>query len=120
LRGFGWIQVGVGRERVLCVCGCVLAKEGEGGCPYGKLRSPLAGMGSSSDEEDDVGATARPDEKKSKAASVSLFEFGSAKNSAVVDTTLAGYCPVGDNLDGCEWRPLKNNQPSAPQFRIVF
>lgn len=77
----------------------------------------------SSDEEDEANATARPDDgkgKQAKAASVSLFEFGSAKNSAVVDTTLAGYCPVGDNLDGCEWRPLKNNQPSAPQFRIVF
>ncbi|RDX69896.1 hypothetical protein CR513_50937, partial [Mucuna pruriens] len=48
---------------------------------------------------------------------VSIFEFGSvaASNDKV---TLAGYCPVSEDLEPCRWEILPAIQSNAPQFRI--
>lgn len=50
---------------------------------------------------------------------VSVFEFGSvaATNDKV---TLAGYCPVSEDLEPCRWEILPAVQSNAPQFRVVF
>ncbi|KAG4973089.1 hypothetical protein AAZX31_11G040100 [Glycine max] len=50
---------------------------------------------------------------------VSIFEFGSvaASNDKV---TLAGYCPVSEDLEPCRWEILPAVQSNAPQFRVVF
>ncbi|ESW28613.1 hypothetical protein PHAVU_002G003700 [Phaseolus vulgaris] len=50
---------------------------------------------------------------------VSIFEFGSvaASNDKV---TLAGYCPVSEDLEPCRWEILPAAQSNAPQFRVVF
>ncbi|XP_020218045.1 uncharacterized protein LOC109801400 [Cajanus cajan] len=52
-------------------------------------------------------------------ATVSIFEFGSvaASNDRV---TLAGYCPVSEDLEPCRWEILPAVQSNAPQFRVVF
>ncbi|KAK7252723.1 hypothetical protein RIF29_36886 [Crotalaria pallida] len=50
---------------------------------------------------------------------VSVFEFGSvaATNDKV---TLAGYCPVSEDLEPCRWEILPAVDSNAPQFRVVF
>ncbi|MED6167722.1 hypothetical protein PIB30_005344 [Stylosanthes scabra] len=52
-------------------------------------------------------------------ATVSIFEFGSvaASNDKV---TLAGYCPVSEDLEPCRWEFLPAIESNAPQFRVVF
>ncbi|PPD89082.1 hypothetical protein GOBAR_DD14005 [Gossypium barbadense] len=51
--------------------------------------------------------------------SVTVFEFGSV--AATADkVTLAGYCPVSDDLEPCRWEILPANGSDAPQFRVVF
>uniref|UniRef100_A0A7C9CZW5 Uncharacterized protein n=1 Tax=Opuntia streptacantha TaxID=393608 RepID=A0A7C9CZW5_OPUST len=50
---------------------------------------------------------------------VAVFEFGSVANSAD-KVTVAGYCPVSDELEPCRWEILPSEGPDAPQFRIVF
>ncbi|XP_057762224.1 uncharacterized protein LOC130982289 [Arachis stenosperma] len=52
-------------------------------------------------------------------ATVSIFEFGSvaATNDRV---TLAGYCPVSEELEPCRWEFLPAIESNAPQFRVVF
>ncbi|XP_051123641.1 uncharacterized protein LOC127246367 [Andrographis paniculata] len=53
------------------------------------------------------------------AADVSVFEFGSVAAS-VDKVTLAGYCPVSDELEPCRWELLPASGSDAPQFRVVF
>ncbi|EPS71640.1 hypothetical protein M569_03121, partial [Genlisea aurea] len=53
------------------------------------------------------------------AAEVSVFEFGSVSGSAD-KVTLAGYCPVSDDVEPCRWEILPATDSGAPQFRIVF
>ncbi|KDP45931.1 hypothetical protein JCGZ_11834 [Jatropha curcas] len=50
---------------------------------------------------------------------VTVFEFGSiaASNDKV---TLAGYCPVSEELEPCRWEILPASEADAPQFRVVF
>ncbi|CAL0331734.1 unnamed protein product [Lupinus luteus] len=50
---------------------------------------------------------------------VSIFEFGSvaATNDKV---TLAGYCPVSEDLEPCRWEILPAIDSNSPQFRVVF
>lgn len=51
--------------------------------------------------------------------SVTVFEFGSV--AATADkVTLAGYCPVSDDLEPCRWEIMPANGSDAPQFRVVF
>lgn len=51
--------------------------------------------------------------------SATVFEFGSV--AATGDrVTLAGYCPVSDDLEPCRWEILPADGKDAPQFRIVF
>ncbi|KAI3448861.1 hypothetical protein Pfo_005526 [Paulownia fortunei] len=52
-------------------------------------------------------------------ADVSVFEFGSVAASAD-KVTLAGYCPVSDELEPCRWEILPASGSDAPQFRVVF
>ncbi|KAH6760950.1 allyl alcohol dehydrogenase-like protein [Perilla frutescens var. hirtella] len=53
------------------------------------------------------------------AADISVFEFGSVAASAD-KVTLAGYCPVSDELEPCRWEILPASGTDAPQFRVVF
>uniref|UniRef100_A0A2P2NFT0 Allyl alcohol dehydrogenase-like protein n=1 Tax=Rhizophora mucronata TaxID=61149 RepID=A0A2P2NFT0_RHIMU len=53
------------------------------------------------------------------AKKVTIFEFGSVAASAD-KVTLAGYCPVSDELEPCRWEILPANENDAPQFRVVF
>ncbi|KAL0413684.1 UNVERIFIED_CONTAM: hypothetical protein Sradi_1570100 [Sesamum radiatum] len=53
------------------------------------------------------------------AVDVSVFEFGSVAASAD-KVTLAGYCPVSDELEPCRWEILPASGSDAPQFRVVF
>lgn len=57
--------------------------------------------------------------KRPPNTSVTVFEFGSvaASNDKV---TLAGYCPVSEDLEPCRWEILPAIQSNAPQFRVVF
>ncbi|KAK4364535.1 hypothetical protein RND71_015893 [Anisodus tanguticus] len=50
---------------------------------------------------------------------VTVFEFGSVAAS-VDKVTLAGYCPVSDELEPCRWEVLPASGSDAPQFRVVF
>ncbi|XP_054809520.1 uncharacterized protein LOC129311316 [Prosopis cineraria] len=51
--------------------------------------------------------------------SLSAFEFGSVAASAD-KVTLAGYCPVSEELEPCHWEILPASASDAPQFRVVF
>ncbi|XP_059656737.1 uncharacterized protein LOC132303481 [Cornus florida] len=50
---------------------------------------------------------------------VTVFEFGSVAAS-VDKVTLAGYCPVSDDLEPCRWEIMPASDSDAPQFRVVF
>ncbi|KAM3322226.1 hypothetical protein P3S67_003377 [Capsicum chacoense] len=50
---------------------------------------------------------------------ITVFEFGSVAAS-VDKVTLAGYCPVSDELEPCRWEVLPATGSDAPQFRVVF
>ncbi|KMS97836.1 hypothetical protein BVRB_5g123300 [Beta vulgaris subsp. vulgaris] len=50
---------------------------------------------------------------------VTVFEFGSIAASAD-KVTLAGYCPVSEELEPCRWEILPTADSNAPQFRVVF
>ncbi|XP_076930592.1 uncharacterized protein LOC143595483 [Bidens hawaiensis] len=50
---------------------------------------------------------------------VTVFEFGSVAASSD-KVTLAGYCPVSDDLEPCRWEILPAAGSDAPQFRVVF
>lgn len=52
-------------------------------------------------------------------AEVTVFEFGSVAASAD-KVTLAGYCPVSEELEPCRWEILPADDSNAPQFRVVF
>ncbi|KAL3497694.1 hypothetical protein ACH5RR_040426 [Cinchona calisaya] len=52
-------------------------------------------------------------------ADITVFEFGSVAASAD-KVTLAGYCPVSDDLEPCRWEILPAQGSEAPQFRVVF
>lgn len=45
----------------------------------------------------------------------SVFEFGKAEG-----LTMAGYCPVSNDLEPCRWQILPTGDPKAPRFRVVF
>ncbi|KAH9769849.1 hypothetical protein KPL71_012163 [Citrus sinensis] len=51
------------------------------------------------------------------AESVTVFEFGSVAASAD-KVTMAGYCPVSDDLEPCRWEILPASDSDAPQFRV--
>ncbi|KAE8055553.1 hypothetical protein FH972_012386 [Carpinus fangiana] len=55
----------------------------------------------------------------SRAPDITVFEFGSVAASAD-KVTLAGYCPVSDDLEPCRWEILPASASDAPQFRVVF
>ncbi|KAJ7952638.1 Allyl alcohol dehydrogenase-like protein [Quillaja saponaria] len=52
-------------------------------------------------------------------ASITVFEFGSVAASAD-KVTLAGFCPVSEELEPCRWEILPASGSDAPQFRVVF
>ncbi|KAL6839235.1 hypothetical protein ACP4OV_030907 [Aristida adscensionis] len=52
-------------------------------------------------------------------AEATVFEFGSAAEAGAA-VTLAGYCPVSDELEPCRWELVPAAGEGAPQFRIVF
>ncbi|CAH8342108.1 unnamed protein product [Eruca vesicaria subsp. sativa] len=70
-----------------------------------KLETPAPGMNGAIE-------VPRPDR-------ATVFEFGSV--AATGDrVTLAGYCPVSDDLEPCRWEILPADGKDAPQFRVVF
>ncbi|XP_058190223.1 uncharacterized protein LOC131307614 [Rhododendron vialii] len=52
-------------------------------------------------------------------SSLTIFEFGSVAASTD-KVTLAGYCPVSDDIQPCRWEILPATDDDAPQFRVVF
>ncbi|KNA09385.1 hypothetical protein SOVF_154070 [Spinacia oleracea] len=50
---------------------------------------------------------------------ITVFEFGSVAASTD-KVTLAGYCPVSEELEPCRWEILPATDSNAPQFRVVF
>ncbi|GAB2287105.1 hypothetical protein Dimus_021490 [Dionaea muscipula] len=50
---------------------------------------------------------------------VAVFEFGSVATSTN-KVTLAGYCPVSEELEPCRWQILRTKDSDAPQFRVAF
>ncbi|GLJ49977.1 hypothetical protein SUGI_1062940 [Cryptomeria japonica] len=48
-----------------------------------------------------------------------VFEFGTISASSE-KVTLAGYCPVSDDIEPCRWQILSTGDPKAPKFRVVF
>jgi len=50
---------------------------------------------------------------------VTVFEFGSAAASGD-KVTIAGYCPVSDDIEPCRWEIIPATESDAPQFRVVF
>ncbi|KAL2944906.1 Colicin-10 [Bienertia sinuspersici] len=50
---------------------------------------------------------------------VTVFEFGSIAASTD-KVTLAGYCPVSEELEPCRWEILPALDSNDPQFRVVF
>ncbi|XP_006654603.1 uncharacterized protein LOC102717617 [Oryza brachyantha] len=57
--------------------------------------------------------------RRRRQADATVFEFGSAAESGAA-VTLAGYCPVSDDLEPCRWELVPAAGEGAPQFRIVF
>ncbi|XP_062231789.1 uncharacterized protein LOC133929162 [Phragmites australis] len=57
--------------------------------------------------------------RRRQALDATVFEFGSAAESGAA-VTLAGYCPVSDELEPCRWELVPAAGEGAPQFRIVF
>uniref|UniRef100_A0A0A9GYK5 Allyl alcohol dehydrogenase-like protein n=1 Tax=Arundo donax TaxID=35708 RepID=A0A0A9GYK5_ARUDO len=57
--------------------------------------------------------------RQRQASDATVFEFGSAAESGAA-VTLAGYCPVSDELEPCRWELVPAAGEGAPQFRIVF
>ncbi|KAF0927082.1 hypothetical protein E2562_029841 [Oryza meyeriana var. granulata] len=57
--------------------------------------------------------------RQQRQADATIFEFGSAAESGAA-VTLAGYCPVSDDLEPCRWELVPAAGEGAPQFRIVF
>lgn len=55
----------------------------------------------------------------SRSLDITVFEFGSVAAS-VDKVTLAGYCPVSEELEPCRWEILPASGSDAPQFRVVF
>lgn len=53
-------------------------------------------------------------------AETSVFEFGSAATGSDDGITLAGYCPVSDEMEPCRWEILPSGGSEAPKFRIIF
>ncbi|GAB4857763.1 hypothetical protein Ancab_015671 [Ancistrocladus abbreviatus] len=50
---------------------------------------------------------------------ITVFEFGSVAASTD-KVTLAGYCPVSNELEPCHWEILPAKDSDAPQFRFVL
>ncbi|CAN1746413.1 hypothetical protein LINPERHAP1_LOCUS2775 [Linum perenne] len=50
---------------------------------------------------------------------VTVFEFGTVGGSSD-KVTLAGFCPVSEDLEPCRWEILPSTGSDAPQFRVVF
>ncbi|KAI4327237.1 hypothetical protein L6164_019722 [Bauhinia variegata] len=55
----------------------------------------------------------------SRPASTSVFEFGSVAASAD-KVSLAGHCPVSEELEPCRWEIPPASDSDAPQFRVVL
>ncbi|XP_073395051.1 uncharacterized protein [Physcomitrium patens] len=59
----------------------------------------------------------KPDINAAFKSETSVFEFGSSSDDGV---TLAGYCPVSDEMEPCRWEILPSGGKEAPKFRIIF
>lgn len=62
----------------------------------------------------------RPEPTGPLPTDVSVFEFGTAGAGGDEKLTLAGYCPVSDEMEPCRWEVFPAGQAEAPGFRILF
>lgn len=62
----------------------------------------------------------RPEPTGPLPTDVSVFEFGTAGADGDEKLTLAGYCPVSDEMEPCRWEVFPAGQAEAPGFRILF
>jgi hypothetical protein len=62
----------------------------------------------------------RPEPTGPLPTDVSVFEFGTAGAEGEEKLTLAGYCPVSDEMEPCRWEVFPAGQSEAPGFRILF
>lgn len=87
-----------------------------------KPKSQQSGSSKSNDSKYEIAAAPGMNgavEVPRPAESVTVFEFGSIAASAD-KVTVAGYCPVSDDLEPCRWQILPASEAEAPQFRVVF
>ncbi|KAK9266949.1 hypothetical protein L1049_027208 [Liquidambar formosana] len=80
---------------------------------------PAPKPGNSSQNPEVPGMNGAVEVRRPPPSDVTVFEFGSVAASAD-KVTLAGYCPVSDDLEPCRWEILPASESDAPQFRVVF
>ncbi|OEL25629.1 hypothetical protein BAE44_0013353 [Dichanthelium oligosanthes] len=85
----------------------------------GQQAAAVAGAGASEAAASGAPHGAVEVRRQRQAADATVFEFGSAAESGAA-LTLAGYCPVSDDLEPCRWELVPAAGEGAPQFRIVF
>ncbi|XP_062180790.1 uncharacterized protein LOC133885152 [Phragmites australis] len=91
-------------------------RRGGGGPPEQRRQQPAAVAG---DEPAAAAHGAVEVRRQRQASDATVFEFGSAAESGAA-VTLAGYCPVSDELEPCRWELVPAAREGAPLFRIVF
>ncbi|KAM3032811.1 hypothetical protein ACUV84_026766 [Puccinellia chinampoensis] len=81
--------------------------------------SPTKGAGGAETQVAATGPHGAVEVLRKRQPDATVFEFGSAAESGAA-VTLAGYCPVSDELEPCRWELVPATGEGAPQFRIVF
>ena len=89
------------------------------GSPEQSDQQPAKGAGSAAPSVLAAGTHGAVEIRRQHQADATVFEFGSAAESGAA-VTLAGYCPVSDELEPCRWELVPAAGEGAPQFRIVF
>uniref|UniRef100_A0ACD5TF69 Uncharacterized protein n=1 Tax=Avena sativa TaxID=4498 RepID=A0ACD5TF69_AVESA len=89
------------------------------GSPETPNQQPLNGPGGAETQVAATGPHGAVEVRRQRQPDATVFEFGSAAESGAA-VTLAGYCPVSDELEPCRWELVPATGEGAPQFRIVF
>jgi hypothetical protein len=89
------------------------------GTPEAPNPQQLSGAGGAETQVAAAGPHGAVEVRRQRQPDATVFEFGSAAESGAA-VTLAGYCPVSDELEPCRWELVPATGEGAPQFRIVF
>ncbi|KQK05553.1 uncharacterized protein LOC100824986 [Brachypodium distachyon] len=89
------------------------------GSPEPSNQQPAKGEGGAATQVAAAGTHGAMEVRRQRQVDATVFEFGSAAESGAA-VTLAGYCPVSDELEPCRWELVPAAGEGAPQFRIVF